>query len=169
MKLGLDISTSVIGYCLLDSSDNVVFCDHIDFKNHKDIYDRLETFKTFIHYVKSNFDINTVNIEDSFQAFAPGKSSASTIKKLNSFNGCCGWIIYEELKIKPNKVPVSSARKKLDIKAVKGESGKDAVMRWMLEKQGTWFVPALNSKGNYHDWNYDRADAYVIARYWKNI
>lgn len=164
MILGLDISSSVIGYSIIDWNGHMVVCDHYEFSKTKDIYDKLVDFQTLINDIQTNYNITYVAIEEPVSKYAAGKSSANTIAKLNRFNGCCSWIVYQQTGLKPILISANDARKTLNIKKNKEETGKEAVMRWMLENNSGWFVPVLNKNTNIYSWNYDRADSFVIAK-----
>ena len=164
MILGLDISSSVIGYSVIDWNGCMAVCKHLEFDKDMDIYGKLVEFQKLINDIQSDYNISHVAIEEPVSKYAAGKSSADTIAKLNRFNGCCTWIVYQQIGLKPMLISSGDARKSLGIKRVKDETGKQAVMNWMLANHSEWFVPALNKNTNVYSWNYDRADSFVIAQ-----
>ena len=42
MILGLDISTSITGYTILDYNGNILACDHIDMRKVKNFFDKIQ-------------------------------------------------------------------------------------------------------------------------------
>ena len=100
MILGLDISTSAIGACIL-SDEEVVFIDFLSFKNEKNIFNKASLFREFLLSIKKRFSISLVVIEENLQAFRPGLSSAKTIVTLARFNGMCSLISSEVFQFFP--------------------------------------------------------------------
>lgn len=164
MILGLDISSSVIGFTVIDWNGYMVKCDHLEFNKDDDIYKKLVEFQNLINDIQSTYNISHVAIEEPVSKYAAGKSSAATIAKLNRFNGCCGWIVYQQTGLKPVLIGATEARKTVGIKRSVDVNGKEAVLNWMQQNHSGWFVPVLNKNGNPHTWNYDRADSFVIAQ-----
>jgi Holliday junction resolvasome RuvABC endonuclease subunit len=162
MILGLDISTSITGYTILDDNGVVVECDHIDLKNFEDTFSKAENVDLKLNLLFQKYKIESVWIEESLQMFSMGKSSAKTIATLTKFNGIVSWVIYDRFSIVPKYIPSISARKLCGIKMEKGKKGKECVMEHM-GKNEKWFQIEYTKKDNIKPYCYDRADSWVIA------
>ena len=77
-SLGLDISTSCTGLCILDSSGNLLFLDYVRFKS-KNIFEKSHEIKSKLLKIKKTYNISSIFIEENLQAFRPGLSSAKTL------------------------------------------------------------------------------------------
>ena len=119
--LGLDISTSIIGAVLIDSSTSEfikMFPIKLTRTKFKDFYDKvdfsIEEIQNNIN--KTEFEITDVYVEQAAMAFTPGFSSAGTLFLLARFNG----IISNEMRkiygCRPEMINVRSARKVLGLK-----------------------------------------------------
>ena len=49
MILGLDISTSITGYTILDYSGKILACDHIDLRKEKDFFKNVKQKGEYFH------------------------------------------------------------------------------------------------------------------------
>ena len=47
MFLGLDVSTSIIGVSLINKTGDVLLCDHIDLRKHKNLFDKAEVVREY--------------------------------------------------------------------------------------------------------------------------
>ena len=170
MILGLDISTSVIGICLLHQNQAKI--DFLNLEKQKDIFRKAELFKKKMIEIKNDNDITIVGIEENLQAFRPGLSSAKTILSLARFNGICSYISEEVFGLTPDFVNVNSARKingvKIDRKS--GKNTKEQILDFVSQREPlfNWPTKVLKS-GPRKDTVvllkecYDMADAYIIA------
>jgi Holliday junction resolvasome RuvABC endonuclease subunit len=163
MILGLDISTSITGYTILDDNGLVVECDHVDLKNFEDTFSKAENVDLKLNLLFQKYKIESVWIEESLQKFSMGKSSAKTLATLTKFNGIVSWIIYDRFAIQPKYLPAISARKLCGIKVEKGKKGKEFVMEHMKQNE-SWFQIEHTKKDNIKNYCYDRADSWVMAR-----
>ena len=98
MILGLDISTSITGFAIV-ADGQLLWYDSIDLRKSKDPFEKagkvrekiVEIFKK--HNAPGSSDpIEHVFIEQPFQFFKSGGSSAKTMAVLQSFNGVVSWI-----------------------------------------------------------------------------
>ena len=171
MILGLDISTSVIGVCVLEEK-SLVKVDFINLEKSKNIFEKSEKFKSYLVELKKQFDITKIGVEENLQAFRPGLSSAKTIVALARFNGICSYISQEIFRKEPVFVNVNSARKALGVKIDRKSSKntKEQILEFVsaLEPGIEWPTKVL--KGGPRRGSvvlqkecYDMADAYVIA------
>lgn len=175
--IGLDISTSVTGYCVLDHNGRLIRIGAIKLTSSKlkDHFDKAEVVKeALLEAVKPGEVVEKIYVEASHMRFTPGFSSAKTLFSLAKFNGVVSHIAYELFNVKPEQIGVRSARKALGIKINtkdKSKSNKDKVFEAVraLNPNFPWETHVAKtgkSKGQavYGKHNYDMADAWVIAR-----
>lgn len=162
MILGLDISTSITGYTLIDNTGTVVECSYIDLKKEIGLFQKAEKVKDVLILLYNRYAFDEVWIESSLMMFSAGKSSAVTIDALSKFNGIVSWICYSFCK-NLNFLPAVSARKQIGLKMVKGKKGKEIVMEHMLNKEG-WFKVDYAKTGSIKPYCFDKADSFVIAK-----
>jgi hypothetical protein len=180
VKLGLDISSSVIGVAITKNKD-LLFYEHIDISkinisNCDSYFDTLDTIEKYFKKLKKNFDITVINIEEPIKKMSDGKSSINTIVKLYSYNFPISWMMYKLFDIRPNYIKATSARKQNNIKmsefyniyklkyVKKVKLVKVAAMTkvidyfpWLAEK----FTYTRN--GNIDTYWFDIADAIIIS------
>ena len=175
MILGLDISTSCTGWCLVDANGNLVKMGYISLQKENSPFAKASKVKRTLSELNINHNIERICIEENLQAFRPGLSSAKTLLTLARFNGVVSYLAQDEFCIIPEFINVNTARKSLGIKIVKGKkaekSTKDQVLEWVDSQLKTydWPVKILKSgprKGQtvLESSCYDMADAYVISR-----
>ena len=81
MILGLDISTSKIGYCILDNNKKIIANEFMKFKPLQ-LEDRAELFYDFLWVLNNKHTIEHVFIEEPFTMFGGGRTTAGTMAKL---------------------------------------------------------------------------------------
>lgn len=162
MILGLDISTSITGLCVLDDDGNIISTDYIDLRKEKDFFKKVKKAKEIIGATIKEKNIKEVWIEQSLQAFRPGLSSAKTLLTLAKFNGILSWTIWES-GITPEYVGASSARKTCGIKVPKGEKAKNVVVNFLLDNEPSFDVE-YTKFGNVKQHFFDIADAVIVAK-----
>jgi len=163
MILGLDLSTSIIGMCIVDDDGEICHQEYIDLRKEETFFHKVKSAKERILYLFESHLIKEVWVEQSLQAFRPGFSSAKTLLTLSKFGGIMEWIIFENTGLTPKYIGATSARKQCGIKVPRGEKGKDVVMRFLLDKEPA-FVVEYTKYGNIKKHYYDIADAIVIAK-----
>lgn len=170
MILGLDISTSITGYTVLDSMGKVLSCEHVDLTKNEGLFDKANLICDKLKTIFSQHSIEQVWIEESLQMFSMGKSSAKTLATLTKFNGVVSWIMFDKFLIRPQYIAAVSARKLCGVKLEKGKRGKECVMEHMATNE-TWFQIDYTKTGKLKPYIYDRADSFIIAKagYLKNI
>ena len=170
--LGLDVSTSTVGWCILKNKDgSFVSAGAIELKK-KSIFEKAEIVRTELRNLNSKYFIEDVAIEENLQAFRPGFSSAKTIVTLARFNGIVTLLAFEETNIQPDFVNVNSARKAVGLKIDrKSESStKDQVFSFVKSRIPDYDWPTRMMKSGprkglvlFADSCYDISDAYVVA------
>lgn len=163
MILGLDLSSSITGLCVLDDSGNIVTKEHIDLRKQNTFFDKISLTKEHLLGIISENNIEQIWIEQSLQAFRPGLSSAKTLLTLAKFSGIISWVLYESTGITPEYIGASSARKRCGIKIPKGEKAKKVVLNFLLDNEPS-FVVEYTKYGNVKQDFFDIADAIIIAR-----
>ena len=164
MILGLDISTSITGYTLIDG-DKIILNSAWDTRKYKDFFEKVIHVKAGLDEVYEQYgkQIRSVYIEQSLQTFRSGFSSAKTLSTLSRFNGIVSWIVFDQYKIKPEYLAATSARKLCGIKIPRGLKAKAVVLKYLLDNEPS-FVIDYTSHGNPKHESYDRADSLVIAK-----
>ena len=165
MILGLDISTSSTGWCVLDGNTNAVIdIGFIPLSKEKNLFTKAAIVMNKLTSVVQDNKITSVAVEQNLQSFRSGFSSAHTLSTLSKFNG-----------IEPTDINVSTARKNAGIKVQRekicGVSTKEQVLTWAMNEVKTHDWPTkVVSRGKLKGQTvqikecYDMADAYVIAK-----
>lgn len=176
MRLGLDISTSVIGVCLLDNSGAISLLSNIDLRKIEGTWEKADAVSAEMHNI-ANFSaqpITNIFIEQNLSKFRPGFSSASTLITLARFNGIVSYIAYKKFNLEPVYINVNEARKIVGVKIDKKDkikSTKEKIFEQVqpmipLAKWQYKTIKAGAKKGNIRldDTSYDMADAWIVAR-----
>jgi len=164
MILGLDVSTSITGASIIDKHGNLIYCKawRTD-KKGLSFYQKLDIVKENILFIKAQYPIEMVYVEEPLGMFAAGRSSAQVISKIQRFNGIVCWILRQIFNLDPQYINVSTARKKCGIKIKRGQNSKEIVLKHILENYKK-FKAEYTKKGNPKKGTYDRADSLVIAK-----
>ena len=96
MILGLDISTSKIGYSIIDKDNNLVTCHFMKLKTLA-LEERAEIFYEFLCGLSKKYEIKDIFIEEPFSMFGGGRTTAATMSKLQRFNGMFHLLLEESL------------------------------------------------------------------------
>lgn len=176
MILGLDVSTSVTGVCIIDPTvmpddrgSHIRHLDRIEFKKCKTLWEKADMVAVELSNLLGQHPGDyKVALEEPLMGFRTGMSSAATITMLMRFNGIVSYISREIFKVDPQYIAAASARKLCGIKmqktAVAGMSGKEQVFKYMSEHDLKHVQWPLKKNGDSVDWSRDATDAYVIAR-----
>ena len=162
MILGLDISTSITGATIIDEDGRVIHNEAWDLRKYKDFFEKATIIKNKICQLEDTFLIREIYIEQSLQSFRSGFSSAKTLSTLSRFNGVVSWLCYNILKIKPEYIAATSARKKCGITVPKGVKAKQVVIQHVLDNVPSVLIE-YTKHGNPKPQCYDKADSWVIA------
>lgn len=173
--LGLDISSSTIGYGLIDvsSEDNIILLKSGHFKppdkkKSKDNFSlRLDFAYTCIKKLLKDLKPDIVVVEDYAKKFSAGRSSANTILVLASFNEVCCLSIYQHLKKEPIRIPVRTLRKIMSQHYDTDIDDKIDVLNFCMNTFKN-FKPTKTKMDNYKKEFCDEADAIIVALgyYW---
>jgi len=162
MILGLDISTSITGYTVLDYEGNILACDHIDLRKEKDLFRKIQIVNSQLELISNEYEIKQVYIEQSLQSFRSGFSSAQTLSLLSKINGIISWLCYN-LFGEPKYLAATSARKLCGIKVPRGQKAKAVSLQFVVDNV-TGFEVQYTRHGNPKAGYADRSDSYVIAK-----
>ena len=164
MILGLDISTSITGYTLIDE-DKIILNGAWDTRKYKDFFEKVVHVQEGLDIIRKEYgkEIKAVYIEQSLQSFRSGFSSAKTLSTLSRFNGIVSWLVFDKYKLKPEYLAATSARKLCGIKIPRGQKAKQVVLKFLLDNEPS-FVIDYTRNGNPKPESYDRADSIVIAK-----
>ena len=173
MNLGLDISTSNVGWCVLEKhSQNLVSAGAIELSKKLSIFEKCSKVKEELSKINKSYDISSIAIEENLQAFRPGLSSAKTIVTLARFNGMVTLMCHDEFLIEPTFLNVNNARKVAGLKIDRKSdlSTKDQVLSFAKLKLPNYDWPNRTLKSGVRkglvipaSCCYDIADAYIIA------
>jgi len=163
MILGLDISTSITGYTVLDYEGNILACDHIDLRKEKNFFKKIQIVRKCLEDLEGEYPIEQVYVEQSLQSFRSGFSSAQTLSLLSKINGIVSWLCYNMFYGEPKYLAATSARKLCGIKIPKGQKAKKVSLQFVIDN-----VPGFDVEytrhGNPKAGCADRSDSYVIAK-----
>lgn len=165
MILGLDISTSITGFTVLNVDGTILHNEAIDLRSKKikTFLEKAQVVKKRLTEIRDLYNISDVFIEQSLNAFRPGLSSAQVILTLGKFNGIVSWICFELFKKEPEYIGSVTARKSVGITVPRGENAKEIVLKHVLDTEPS-FVVEYTPKKNPVAGTYDRADSLVIAK-----
>ena len=164
--LGLDISSSRIGYCLINEKEDLLLVDEIKLKSSQSLEERADIFKKEMECIKRSLqqeEVDYVFIEQPFMAFSGGKTTAATMAKLQRFNGMCSYVVHHLFGSPAILLQANKARGLVDLKIKRGENTKLKVIEWVQEKYPTSFLVEYTRHGNPKPGTDDKADAIVIA------
>jgi len=159
--LGLDISTSIVGVCVMNDN-KIVHTEYIDLRKVGNFFEKARKVEDSLKEIKKNHNIEHIFIEQALMFFRRGGSTAKTMSVLQRFNGIVSWQSYQLFDMEPNYITPISARSKCGIKVAKGKKAKEVVMEHFIESEE--FEIIYTRHGNVQKYCYDIADAVVVAR-----
>jgi hypothetical protein len=192
--LGLDVSTSCTGLCVVDSDvtpdkqgSHILLLEAIEFKGCKTFWDKADRVKTSLEKIELQFfirhgahgnppvdgyrvgqdQIDRVVLEEPLMGFRPGMSSAQTITQLMRFNGIVSYIARNVFNKEPEYIGSAHARKLCGIKLQKTSVAgpqKEQVFSHMSQHDLSYVTWPVTKTGKTVPWSRDACDAYVIAR-----
>lgn len=163
MILGLDVSTSIIGMCVIDKDKKLQDLSFLNLKKEKNLFEKAIAFKEEIEKYQGLVD--TVAIEEPLVMYQPGFSRAQILSKLSTFNGMCAVISFMVTKCEPVYYNVNTARKLAfpDMKFPKGSDRKAIVQAYVAKLWPEVDWPLGPRSGKLIKQCYDMADAAIIA------
>jgi Holliday junction resolvasome RuvABC endonuclease subunit len=164
-KLGLDASTTTVGYAFVDGKE-IVTMGFIPIQKEDTIRDKVRLTMDTITELDPFEKVEQIYIEDSLSGFMRGRTSQQTIIKLAKFNAVlvyCLEFAYGEIVEGINPM---TARKHLFGKArIKGVSAKDFVKKEINCLYNLEEYLKLTPTGLWDKRNMDAYDALVCALY----
>lgn len=168
MILGLDISTTIVGVALIDSSGNLIVSEHWDITKQDTLFEKAEMIGSLLWAIKNEHNVSHVFVETALKKFIPGRSRADTLIKLAKFNGIVSWLSFDTFNQTPVFINVNTARTLYGLsfpRGTKGPQRKKMVVEAVNDKEKSAFRYEMARGGkNYKKGTDDRADAVVIAR-----
>lgn len=165
--LGFDVSSSCIGYCLLEVNESTgeikfKYCNYIKPIKKGSIIERLAHTRDKIISILEDAGPDIIAIEDIIQ-FMAGASTAKTIIILTSFNRMIGLLAHDYLSAEPELFNVMAIRHGLKLNK---EFPKKEDMPELVSKHlGINFPYEKNKNGKMKIENYDMADSVGVALY----
>jgi Holliday junction resolvasome RuvABC endonuclease subunit len=166
--LGFDVSSTCIGYCLLEWDDVTNSIKFVDMNNHKPIkkgnmVERLYHTRGVIQKIIANYNPDYIGIEDIIQ-FMKNKSRAITVITLAVFNRMVGLAAHDHLGHSPEFFNVMQIRHglKIDKELPKKEDMPELVAKHL----GITFPYVYKKSGALAEESGDMADGVAVALYY---
>ena len=167
VTLGLDISTSCVGYAFTEDK-KILDMGFIDIK--KQTTHKEKAFFVLTHINKSSYidKVEKVYVEDNLSGFSGGRTSQQVIVKLAKFNAVLCFVMEDTFDIEVKNVNPMTARKQAFGKArVKGVKAKDFVKKQIDELYDTKKWCKHTTRGNWDKRNIDMYDGLVMSLFEK--
>jgi len=161
MILGLDISTSITGYTVLDHGGNILACDHIDLRKEKNFFKKVQIVRKCLEEIEGEYPIEQVYIEESLQSF--NRAAGKSLSILSKINGIVSWLCYNMFYGEPKYFGARSARKLCGITIPRGSKAKMVTFQFVVDSV-PGFEVQYTRHGNPKAGYTDRSDSYVIAK-----
>jgi len=136
--IGLDISTSVTAYTIVDTEQplgkRLLESNGIHLSKTKDSYAKACKVRDIFSTLSEKYTFDKVVVEESLQSFRSGLSSAKTLSSLTRFNGIVSFLAQDIMSKNCERINVNSARSKLGIKIDRKSSvsSKEQVRNWVM-------------------------------------
>ena len=166
VTLGLDISTSCVGYAFTENK-KILDMGFIDIK--KQIIPKEKVFKVLEFLNKRSYidSVEKINIEDNLSGFMGGRTSQQTIVKLAKFNAILCFML-ENFDFTVHNINPMTARKNVFGKArVKGKKAKQFVQEEIEKMYNTKKWCKETTRGNWDKRNIDMYDGLVMSLFEK--
>lgn len=162
--LGLDISSTVVGYCVSGSKNDILDAGYVDIHKEKTIKAKAHCVANYLD--PHSFDPSIIIVEDSLSGFGGGRTSQQTIVKLAKCNAVISYVIEALYEVDIDHVNVSTLRKAVFGKSrEKGVDSKQFVREQLENKIDLSRFIVYNKRNNYDKKNYDMLDATVASLY----
>jgi Holliday junction resolvasome RuvABC endonuclease subunit len=163
MILGLDVSTSRIGWAIINDKQELVDSDFFKTKAKTPLEERATALKeSVLEPIMAIHNITEIRIEEPFMMFSGGKTTARTMSSLQRFNGMVSLVAHQLLGKPPTLVGATTARSRCGIKVPRGTKAKTIVLEWAENKFDN-FIMEYTRHGNPKPGLDDEADAIVVA------
>ena len=163
VTLGLDISTSCVGYAFTENK-KILDMGFIDIKKQTTHKEKAFYVLTCINESSYIDKVKKVYVEDNLSGFAGGRTSQQVIVKLAKFNAVLCYVMEDTFDIEVKNVNPMTARKQAFGKArVRGVKAKDFVKRQIEELYDTKKWCKHTTRGNWDKRNIDMYDGLVMS------
>ena len=162
MILGLDASTSIVGYAFVEN-ENI---KDAGFLNISKLKTNKEKAKFVLNFLKSQpYKFEKINLEAALSGFGGGMTSQQTIITLSRWNAILEYVLTEELGIPVVLCNVNTMRKKvLGAARVQGLKPKEYVkLRLPVICPSVKNYEKLNRNGDWDAHNSDMYDGVICA------
>lgn len=175
MIIGLDISTSTVGFTLIGLTGNVVQMWFAKPKG-ENLYEKVDSaFQTIDVITKPHIVLNgpitAIYAEAPNIMFRAGFSSAQVLSTILRFNGALLFTLHKKFNILPNEAMAVSMRKQVIGvgRFKKGANTKEEVFQWVKPQVPNFIhwplIEKGKNKGKFAEECYDMADSYIVAKY----
>jgi hypothetical protein len=162
--LGLDISSTVVGYCMSTSKKKITEAGYIDIHKEPTIREKAHKVVRTLEDLDGTPDV--IVVEDSLSGFGGGRTSQQTIVKLAKCNAVISYVTEAIYETNLEHVNVSTLRKAVFGKSrEKGKDSKQFVREQLEKKIDLSRFIVYNKRNNYDKKNYDMLDATVASLY----
>ena len=163
MILGLDVSTTRIGWAVINDKQELVDSDFYKTDKKMGLEERAEDFlSNVLRPLSIVHKITEVRVEEPFSMFSGGKTTARTMSSLQRFNGMISLLVLQMFDKSPTMVGATTARSRCGIKVPRGTKAKVVVLDWVDNKFDK-FIMEHTRHGNPKPGLDDEADAIVVA------
>jgi len=163
VTLGLDISTSCVGYAFTNNK-KILDMGFIDIKKYQTPKEKVFFVINCLNKNLYIDDIYKINVEDNLSGFAGGFTSQQTIVKLAKFNAILCFVLEDTFEIKVKNINPMTARKNVFGKArIKGIKAKDFVKGQVEKLYDTSKWCKQTTRGNWDKRNIDMYDGLVMS------
>ncbi len=170
--LGLDLSTTTIGFAVVESDDlSIVELGHISLKKIDGLFNKVDHAVPQIAAIIVGLCITKCCVEESVQMFTMGMSSAHTILTLAKFNALVSYHVRNQVGdanitfVKPGEARRSCGVILTTKAKAGGASQKEQTYQQLTSSTGLLANVKfeLTKTGKQRPESYDRADAFVVA------
>tara|TARA_R110002074_G_scaffold77919_2_gene176560 strand:- start:2121 stop:2615 length:495 start_codon:yes stop_codon:yes gene_type:complete len=163
MVLGLDVSTTCIGYAFTKDK-KILDMGFIDIKKQNTIQEKAYYAMDVLE--GKEYKIDKIHIEDNLSGFQGGRTSQQVIIKLAKFNAVFCFILENAMDVPVISINPNTGRKKVFGKArMKGVTAKDYVKQKIEENYDTKKWCKTTTRGNWDKRNIDAYDGLVMSLY----
>ena len=168
MIFGFDVSTSIIGVCVLKDDGTPYEFSYVDLRKKKSLCDKANAFHDHLYdWGLHRSHKSKIFIEDKLSGFSGGRTSQQTMMKLAAFNGIAQYIAFKKLQwVEPIPIHPSTVKatmKKDGLIIPRGSDKKKLTLDFVKDVVVDFpYVETRN--GNPQPHCYDMADAYCVAR-----
>jgi len=163
--IGLDISTTCIGYSFLDECGKIMVCNALQIPTSK--YDGLTAkMNEFVNHIGRNIDSTDIVFAEKYLlGFSKGFSNAHTITQLIYFQGMIQGYLLTQYQIDVILIAASHARKLVGCpgKRIGNVSVKELAHNILKKKYGDLVPLWYNRNNNVQPATYDASDSLIIA------